>query len=84
MKLRISDETSISIPLLIPIIGAIAWITTMYATELQHGQKIATIENKMEKKADADEDFKREVLERLIRIEENQKAYGEKPSRRSH
>jgi hypothetical protein len=70
---KITESTAISIGALSIIAGGVFWLSTLYAKASASEIKIAAIEQKMEKKNEDDADFKREVIERLVRIEENVK-----------
>lgn len=71
MKLSaITESTTISVGLVLILVGGLSWLSTIYANELEHGRKITIIEQKIERKNEVDADFKREVIDRLARIEE--------------
>jgi hypothetical protein len=67
---KITESTTVSVTLVIAIVGGVTWLSTIYATELEHGKKIQRVEEKLEKRDDDDSSFRKEVIDRLARIEE--------------
>jgi hypothetical protein len=65
----IDERTKITLGLAVTLICGVTWLSTIYATELQHGKKIDKLETIVENRTESDNEFKREVIDRLSRIE---------------
>lgn len=65
----ISDQTYISVGLLIPLIGGIIWLTSIHTLASQAQEDSAKATTEISTIKEANEEMFREILQRLARIE---------------
>lgn len=61
--MKISEQTSVTLSLVVTIIGGVIWLSVMYQKVEAHQEKLQTIESQQN-------GFERGAIDRLARIEE--------------
>jgi hypothetical protein len=68
--MKLTESTTVSITLVVVLVGGVGWLTTMNVLGMHTAKKVDALESKVEQKGASDQMFKEEVLQRLVRIEE--------------